>query len=96
MVGEQQAFETSVANAMSARQTMMQERLTAAFHQDNKKTEERPAKDTETPSKKQEANQHKTTTTPQSHLLTAQLIANEEISPMIGMDGVTPDFFKKK
>lgn len=96
MVGEQQAFETSVANAMSARQTMMQERLTAAFHQDNKKTEERPAKDTETPSKKQEANQHKTTTTTQSHLLTAQLIANEEISPMIGMDGVTPDSFKKK
>ncbi|WP_295746152.1 ATP-dependent RecD-like DNA helicase [uncultured Limosilactobacillus sp.] len=93
MVGEQQAFETSVINAVSARRTLMRERLTAAFRQGSQK---KILLKRQSSSKTQPEKQAPTQSHGQSHVLTAAAIANEEISPMIGMEGITPVSFKKK
>lgn len=104
LVGEQQTFETSVLNENPQRQTLMKQRLTAAFQQDAKKTAgSKPQRTVAAhPAAKQQGaksdNDHSTTpkadSKPTTHILTPELIANEEISPMIGMDNITPESFK--
>lgn len=99
MVGEQQAFETSVLSENPQRQTLMQERLLEVFQPGDAKKSPAP----EIKQKEELASQ----TAPQSktghdevqstdYILTPELIANEEISPMIGMENITPESFKKK
>lgn len=102
MVGEQRAFESAVLSETPPRRTLLQQRLTAAFavsrpkqtvdqgaaNQDDGKS---TVEESTTTSHQLSQTNHRSG----EHILTAEMIANEEISPMVGMEDVTPDDFKK-
>ena len=81
MVGDRSAFERSIKDQSNERQTTLKERIFTTF-----KIKQKPAEETN--------NEEKPV---QDYRLTLDMIMNNSISPMIGMENVTPfDFMKKR
>lgn len=82
MVGDRSAFERSIRDQSSERQTTLKERIFTTF---KVKTETETEPD-------EEVNEE-----PKDYRLTMDMVMNNAINPMIGMDNVTPaDFIDKK
>ena len=89
LLGEPQAFQESVANPGLDRLTALPDRLRAYFQ-----GEEAGHQDLSPDAGQQEQPEEGAPTT-ETFTLTAALIANETIDPMIGMEGVTPQMMKR-
>nr|WP_282564699.1 ATP-dependent RecD-like DNA helicase [Liquorilactobacillus sicerae] len=89
LLGQKAAFQTAVDHVSVNRKTSLLERLNQALK--TKKTQ------LKMDSKQSSANNHGQTTINEGttkYILTSQLIASEEIDPLIGMDGLKPSNFK--
>ena len=85
MVGDRSAFERSIRDQSSERQTTLKERIFATFKIKPKDTKETNEKETTPPDQ------------PKDYRLTMDMIMNNAINPMIGMENVIPtDFLEKK
>lgn len=83
MVGDRSAFERSIRDQSSERQTTLKERIFTTFKIKPKQTDDVP----EIVEEEQ----------PKDYRLTMDLIMNNSINPMIGMDQITPaDFLEKE
>lgn len=84
MVGDRSAFERSIRDQSSERQTTLKERIYDTFKVTPKDESEEPTS---------ENNDQE----PKEYILTMDMVMNNSINPMIGMDSVTPnDFIEKK
>lgn len=84
MVGDRSAFERSIKDQSSERQTTLKERIFTTF---KIKVEETP----------DQTEEETTSQSPVSYRLTLDMIMNNSINPMIGMEHITPqDFLEKK
>jgi ATP-dependent exoDNAse (exonuclease V), alpha subunit - helicase superfamily I member len=82
MVGDRSAFERSIRDQSSERQTTLKERIYDTF----KVERDVKSQDDETTPEK-----------PQKYILTMDMVMNNAINPMIGMENVIPsDFMDKK
>ncbi|AUI70998.1 ATP-dependent RecD-like DNA helicase [Companilactobacillus alimentarius] len=81
MVGDRQAFERSIRDQSNERQTTLKERIFASFK----------VKPQETVSENKDE-----VTEPKDYHLTLDMVMNNSIDPMIGMDNVTPYNFLEK
>lgn len=82
MVGDRSAFERSIRDQSSERQTTLKERIYDTF---KVKRDVKSQDDETTPEK------------PQEYILTMDMVMNNAINPMIGMENVIPsDFMDKK
>ncbi|ALB28718.1 SF1B family DNA helicase RecD2 [Companilactobacillus heilongjiangensis] len=86
MVGDRSAFERSIRDQSSERQTTLKERIFTSFKIKQPETE------TESPDEEVEPEE----TEPKDYRLTLDMVMNNAINPMIGMDGVIPSDFMKE
>ncbi|GEA94952.1 ATP-dependent RecD-like DNA helicase [Weissella viridescens] len=107
LLGEQSAFAQAAQTEGIMRHTTLQERLAQLSHgapnkvATDQKSVDKPSQTVSVVEavNPNEANSQSATTkeaqTPKTTVLTAKLIANQEIDPNIGMDGLTPADFKR-
>lgn len=94
MLGEKQAFEQCVRSLSVNRKTSLVQRLIDVIGVETDSSVSETAAN-EGEATDNEATSTVTTTERKSYRLTAQMIRQETIDPMIGMAGVTPDQFEK-
>ncbi len=85
MVGDRSAFERSIRDQSNERQTTLKERIFITFKIKQPKDET-----------SEEVEPEVTDEEPKDYHLTMDMIMNQSINPMIGMDGITPEKFLEK
>src|SRR5699024_4648866 len=84
MVGDRSAFERSIKDQSSERKTTLKQRIFTTFKIKVEETSDKSEKESEQQ-------------TPIDYRLTMDMIMNNAINPMIGMENITPkDFLEKK